>query len=115
MSKIRSNTALDILLLQGDTPHTFLTGDTSDISNLCEFRWYDLIWFIDPLDKFQNRKLGRYLGPSYDIGQAMTSRVLNSRAQVLSRTSVFPFLLMTLIQTLSKTKLNNTMNNYQFP
>jgi hypothetical protein len=41
MSKIRSHTALDILVLQGDTPHTFLTGDTSDIYHLCEFRWYD--------------------------------------------------------------------------
>jgi hypothetical protein len=44
MSKIRSHTALDILLLQGDTPHTLLPGDTSDISHLCEFRWYDMIW-----------------------------------------------------------------------
>jgi hypothetical protein len=42
------------------------------------------------LDKLQNRKLGRYLGPSYDIGQAMASRILTSNAQILSRTSVFP-------------------------
>jgi Reverse transcriptase (RNA-dependent DNA polymerase) len=49
-----------------------------------------MIWYIDHLDTLQNRKLGRYLGPSYDIGQAMASRVLTARAQVLSRTSVFP-------------------------
>jgi hypothetical protein len=90
MSKIRSHTALDILILQGDTPHTFLTGDTSDISHICEFRWYDLVWYVDHLDKLQNRKLGRYLGPSYDIGQAMASRILTVTAQILSRTSVFP-------------------------
>jgi hypothetical protein len=49
-----------------------------------------MIWYIDHLDKLQNRKLGRYLGPSYYIGQAMDSRILTSRAQVLSRTSVLP-------------------------
>jgi hypothetical protein len=49
-----------------------------------------MIWYVDHLDKMQNRKLGRYLGPSYDIGQAMASRVLTSKAQVLSRTSGFP-------------------------
>jgi hypothetical protein len=75
VAKICSHTALDILLLQGDTPHTFLTGDTSDISNLCEFRWYDLIWYIDHLD---------------DVGQAMASRILTSKAQILSPMSVFP-------------------------
>jgi hypothetical protein len=90
MAKTRSNTVLDILLLQGDTPHTFLTGDASDISNLYEFRWYDTIWYTDHLDKFQNRKLGPYLGPSYNVGKAMASRVLTSCAQVLTRTSIFP-------------------------
>jgi hypothetical protein len=93
MPKICLHTALDILILQGDTPHTFLTGGTSDISHLCKLRWYKLIWYVDHLDKMQNRKLGRYLGPSYDIGQAMASRILTANAQVLSCKSVFPFLI----------------------
>jgi hypothetical protein len=39
MAEIRSNTALDIPVLDGDTPVTKLTGNTSDISHLCEFGW----------------------------------------------------------------------------
>ena len=36
MAQIRSHLDLDILKLSGDTPATMLTGDTADISNLCE-------------------------------------------------------------------------------
>ncbi len=90
MAQIRSHLALDLLELQGDTPSTALTGDTSDISNLCEFRWYDLVWFVDPTDKMENKKLARYLGPSHDIGQAMSSKLLSKKAQEISRTSVIP-------------------------
>jgi hypothetical protein len=34
IAEIRSHTALDLLELDGETPHTHLTGDTSDISHL---------------------------------------------------------------------------------
>jgi hypothetical protein len=90
MAQIRSHLALDLLELQGDTPSTVLTGDTSDISNLCEFRWYDMVWFVDPTDKMENKKLARYLGPSHDVGQAMSSKLLTQKAQEISRTSVIP-------------------------
>jgi hypothetical protein len=90
MAEIRSHTALEIPELQGDTPYTRLTGDTCDISHLCEFRWYDTVWYIDPLDKLENKKLGKYLGPSHDVGQAMCCRILTSNAKEISRTSVIP-------------------------
>jgi Reverse transcriptase (RNA-dependent DNA polymerase) len=109
MSKIRSHTALDMLILQGDTPHTFLTGDTSDISHICEFSWYDMVWYVDHLDKLQNRKLGRYLGPSYDIGQAMASKILTSKGQVLSRTSVFPI----TIEDTNSEAIKEQMKSYE--
>jgi hypothetical protein len=35
-------------------------------------------------------KLGRYLGPSPDIGQAMSLKILTSKATVIVRTSVLP-------------------------
>jgi hypothetical protein len=85
-----SHTALNILTLQGDTPNTRITGDTSDISHLCEFRWYDEVWYIDPTNKMENRKLARYLGHSHDVGQAMSSILLTNKAQVISGTSVIP-------------------------
>lgn len=90
MAEIRSNTALDIMTLKGDTPSCVLTGDTPDISHLCEFSWYDYVWFIDSNDQLNKRKLARYLGPSHDIGQAMASKILNSTGRELSYTSVIP-------------------------
>lgn len=91
VSLIRSHTALDIVELGGDTPMTALTGDTPDISHLCEFSWYDMVWFVDVNDQLQNRKLARYLGPSHDIGQALTSKLLVVSGKEISRTSVIPF------------------------
>jgi hypothetical protein len=76
MAEIRSFTCLDLPQLEDDSPATRLTGDTIDISHLCELRWYDMIWYLDSLDKAQNKKLGRYLGPSHDVGQAMCVKFL---------------------------------------
>jgi hypothetical protein len=49
-----------------------------------------MVWFIDPTDKMENKKLARYLGPSHDVGQAMSSKLLTQKAQEISRTSVIP-------------------------
>jgi hypothetical protein len=60
MSEIRSHKALNIHVLDGDTLLTRLTGDTADISHLCEFAWYDPVWYVDITDPFQNKKLAQY-------------------------------------------------------
>ena len=69
-----------------------MTGDTIDISNLAEFEWYEYVYYITPAshDSLANKRLGRYLGPSFDVGEAMCMKVLNSNAKNLSRTLVFP-------------------------
>jgi hypothetical protein len=90
MGEIRSHSALDLPELEGYTPYTRLTGDTCDISHLCEFKWYEVVWYVDPPDKMEKRKLGRYLGPRHDIGQAMCCKILTITGTVLSRTSVVP-------------------------
>lgn len=90
MAEIRSHSTLEIYELNGETPKTVLTGDTADISHLCEFRWYDRVWYIDHLDKMVGRKMARYLGPSFDVGQAMSSKLLTETGQQISRTSVIP-------------------------
>jgi len=51
VAEIQSHTALDVYGLDGDAPITKLTGDTPDISHLCEFAWYEVIWYHDPVDK----------------------------------------------------------------
>jgi hypothetical protein len=90
MSEIRTHTALDLPTLDGDTPHTRLTGDTPDISHLCEFTWYGNVWYIEPIDKMENRKLAKYLGPSHDVGSAMCMKLLLKTGREINRTSVIP-------------------------
>jgi hypothetical protein len=81
---------LNVLELDDDTPTTLVTGDTADISHLCEFSWYDHVWYIDQMDPMQNKKIARYLGPSHDIGEAMCSKLLTVKGKQISRTSVIP-------------------------
>ena len=88
---IRSSTALNVKGLRGDVPATLLTGDTKDISYLAEFGWYDWVWHVSPEDSAKETvQLGRYCGPSYDVGEALCARVLVETGELLSRTSVFP-------------------------
>jgi hypothetical protein len=90
-AQIRSHTALDMLSLAGDVPETMLLGDTTDISNLCQFTWYEFVWHIDPRDSLDKQKLGRCLGSSHSVGDAMCYKVLNSTCLVLVR-SLFLYL-----------------------
>ena len=59
----------------GQVPETIMTGDTANISRICQFGWYD--WMMDhdqttfPEDK---ALLGRYLGPAIDVGSMLTAR-----------------------------------------
>ena len=90
-SHIRRHSALNIKGLKGDVPETLLTGDTPDISYLCEFGWYDWVWHMGPEDDSKQRvHLGRYCGPSHDVGEAMTCLILVETGEFLSRTSVYP-------------------------
>jgi Reverse transcriptase (RNA-dependent DNA polymerase) len=90
MAEIRSNTALPLLALHGETPLTKLRGDTADISHLCQFEWYEPVWYIDTRDSFDQRKIGRYLGPSESVGDVMCSKILTATSSIFIRSSVFP-------------------------
>jgi hypothetical protein len=105
MSEIRSHTALELPSLDGDTPHTRLTGDTPDISHLCEFAWYDNVWYIDPLDKMDNRKLAKYLGPSHNVGSAMCMKLLVQSGREINRTSVIPLSIEDLNNDICKERI----------
>ena len=89
-SRIRSHSALTIYDLDGLVPETKLMGSTADISNLCEFGWYQWVLFVDaPIDWPDDRwVLGRYLGPADDVGSMLTSNILKANGQVVCRTSV---------------------------
>ena len=72
-SYVQSNTAKDIYELQGQTPEMIVSGQTSDISPFAELGWYDWCYYWDMPASYPNypEQLGRWLGPSIDIGPAM--------------------------------------------
>lgn len=89
-SYIRSNTSHDIFKLEGRVPETLMSGETSDISPFCEFAFYDWVMFRDQGVAFPGdpRTLGKYLGPSIDVGPAMTAKILKENGQVVDRSTL---------------------------
>jgi len=87
---IRSNTSNDIYMTNGEVPETIMTGDTADISHICEFAWYDWVMFRDNIPTFPDDKLilGRYLGPATDIGSALAAKILKANGQVVYRSTL---------------------------
>jgi hypothetical protein len=76
-SMIRSSTALDSYELNGQVPETIVSGQTADISPFVEYSWYDWVKYYDKTASFPNPKelIGRWLGPTVDLGPAMTAKI----------------------------------------
>ncbi len=51
-AKIRSNTAHDITTLGGQTPETLMGGETADFSELCEYDWFQWLYYRDTQSSF---------------------------------------------------------------
>ena len=86
---IRSFTAHDNHVLKGETPETMINGETPDISEFAEYQWYEWVKFRDAQVAFpgENFVLARYLGPSFDIGPAMTAKLLKENGQYIHRST----------------------------
>lgn len=86
---IRSHTALDAYELQGQVPETIVSGQTADISPFVEYEWFEWVMWYDREAAFleSKEKLGRWMGPSLDIGPAMTAKILKDNGQILYLTS----------------------------
>ena len=69
-------TERDIFQLQGNNPNTATFGEEGDISHLCQFAWYEWVYFYDNSSAarfpFLKAMLGRVLGPSKNKGNEMT-------------------------------------------
>ena len=68
------------------------TGKTPDISEYLEFGFYDWVKFHDTYNSDNTNELGRWLGVSENIGQAMCYYVLKGNGKILSRSTVRPLL-----------------------
>jgi hypothetical protein len=65
--------------LNGEVPKTIMMGQTADISFICEFRWYEWVYFNEAQAQFPDDKvfLGNYLGPTDpEVGSVLTAKIL---------------------------------------
>ena len=87
---IRSHTALDIYGLEGQVPETVMSGQTGDISSLCEFEWFEWVMFFQPKETYPDDKMFivRWIGPEIDVGTAMTYNILRPDGGYLCRSTV---------------------------
>ena len=87
MAMICSCSTNSIFMTAEQAPETIMTGETTNISRICQFGWYNWAMYHDPA-KFPNDKaiLGRYLGPAIDVGSMLTAKVLFPNGQYICRT-----------------------------
>ena len=91
-ARINNLTAKDLFKLHGSNAYTALTGEEGDISNLCQYKWYDWCYFRDQTKKFPyNREiLGRVLGPAKGEGNEMAQWILKANGEVVPRRTSRP-------------------------
>jgi len=91
-ARIHNLTARKLFSLHGTTPYTALTGEEGDISNICQYGWYEWCYFRENSNKFPfNREvLGRVLGPATGAGNEMAQWVLKANGNVVPRRSSRP-------------------------
>ena len=62
-------------------------GEMGDISNLCQFGWYEWVYFHQKTSAFtfHKQELGRCIGPTKNGGNDMCQWVLQKNGQVVPR------------------------------
>ena len=65
-------------MIGGKIPETIMLGSTANISNLCQFDWFDWVVFWDTVPTFpvNTHILDRYLGPVINVGSALTAKII---------------------------------------
>ena len=85
-------TAKQLFQLNGTNPYTATLGDQADISNLCQFGWYEWVKYWDSTQDYPHQRecLGRCLGPALNEGNNMTNWVLAISGNVIPRRTLRP-------------------------
>ncbi len=75
----------DIYKLDRKVPKTIITGETANISQFCELGWYEGVKFCSTTILFPEYPLilGKYLGPSIDVGPTMAAKVLTPTGKLV--------------------------------
>ena len=89
-SDVRNKTVNNRFSLEGRTPYEAIHGHTPDISSLANFNFYEPVWYYDQVAEYPKpkRKLGRWLGEAYNIGQVMCYWVVPKSGVPLARSTV---------------------------
>ena len=87
---ITNMTAKNLFQLQGETPHFATFGEEGDISNICQFGWYEWVYCqeTEAPFPFPANVLGRCLGPAKNEGNEMTQWILKQNGQIVPRRTV---------------------------
>ena len=85
-AKIHNAVPRPLFQTQGQTPYSATFGVQGDISNLCNFGWYEWVYYRDHGSFPENKeKLGRALGPTTNEGNQMAQAVLVASGKVIPR------------------------------
>ena len=78
--------------LHGLNAHNYTMGEEGDISNICQFQFYEWCYYYDSADGFTYYLLvlGRVMGPSLGVGNKMAQWILKVNVRVVSRRSASP-------------------------
>ena len=90
-ARIHNVTPKNLFQLNGSNPTSATFGTQPDISNICQFDWYEWCYYREVGSvqfPFQRRKLGRVLGPFKNEGNEMCQAVLNINGNVVPRRTV---------------------------
>lgn len=73
-AQVHNLTARNLFQLEGCNPNLTVMGEEGDISNLCQFDWYDFRYYRNNTATFpmNHELLGRVLGPTSGEGNAMS-------------------------------------------
>ena len=84
---ITNMTAKKLFQLQGQTPYSVTFGEKGDISIICNFGWYEWVYFRETTAAFPYpaHVLGRYLGKAKNEGNEMTRCVLMQNEEIVPR------------------------------
>jgi hypothetical protein len=86
-----SYTSNDIYMTTGQVPETIMTGNTTNISHIAEFGWYNWVMFCDNKPSYPDDKLilGHYLGPAIDTGSALMAKILKLNGVFVCRSTLW--------------------------
>ena len=85
--QIYNRKARDHIKIRVSMPLTATTGEEEDISNLCQYMWYDWCYYREQTVKFpHNQEIhGHVLGPARGEGNEMAQWVFKTTGNVFVR------------------------------